>query len=182
MRQENKGKIKITRWELVFAVLCFVQGTMLRTSYIIDVTKNDSWAMAVSGLLLTLLLISVYSALMRLFPGKSLIEINDIVFGAVLGKAVSILYLFYFLSLCALNTRDLGNFVVSAMLPNTPLVAVITLFLLACVYTLRKGVENLLHLSIIIAIAAIVILVINAVLILKDVRLSFLKPFFTCLL
>lgn len=164
--------------DLLFSVFCFMQGTMLRSGFIIGTTRNDSWAMAFTGLLFTLPLIAVYTALLRRFPGKSLIEIDDHIFGPVLGKAVSILYLFFFLSLCALNTRDLGNFAVGYMMPATPIAAIIFLFLAVCVYALRKGVENLMRLSTLFCIVAVGALVINSILILKDIQLEFLKPFF----
>lgn len=106
----------ITARALLFSVFCFMQGTMLRAGFIISMTRNDSWIMAFSGLLLTLPLVSIYAALLRRFPGKSLIEIDNIIFGPVLGKAVSALYLFFFLLLAALNTRDLGNFAVDYMM------------------------------------------------------------------
>ncbi len=169
---------RISGQELLFSVFCFMQGTMLRSGYIISVTRNDSWAMAFTGLLLTLPIVAIYAALLRRFPGKSLIEIDDIIFGPVLGRFVSVLYLFFFLSLCALNTRDLGNFVVGYMMPETPVVAVIILFLLACVYAIHKGIESLMRLSALFCILTVGAVVVNSIMILKDVQLDFLKPFF----
>ena len=171
-------KGRISAQSLVFAVFCFMQGTMLRSGFIISVTRNDSWAMAFTAMLFTLALVACYAALMNRFPGKSLIEIDDILFGPVLGKVVSVLYLFFFLSLAALNTRDLGNFAMDFMLPETPSAAVLLLFLLACVYTIHKGIENLMRLSTLLCIVAVVTVIVNGILILKDVRLEFLKPLF----
>jgi len=169
---------RLSEGELLFSVFCFMQGTMLRSGFVISITKNDSWAMAFTGLLLALPLVAIYASLLGRFPGKSLIEIDDIIFGPVLGKTVSVLYLFYFLSLAALNTRDLGNFVAGYMMPETPLVAIILLFLLVCVYVIRKGIENLTRLATLFCIASVSALIINTILVLKEVRLDFLKPFF----
>jgi len=169
---------RISGQELLFSVFCFMQGTILRSGFIISITRNDSWAMAFSGLLFTLPIVVIYAALIRWFPGKSLIEMDDVIFGPVLGKAVSVLYLFFFLSLCALNTRDLGNFVVDYVLPGTPLAAIILLFLLACVYMLRKGMENLMRLSAVFCILVVVGVAVNFLLVLKDMQWEFLKPFF----
>jgi spore germination protein KB len=128
--------------------------------------------------LFTLPLVAIYAALFRCIPGKSLIEISDLIFGAVLGKMVSGLYLFYFLSLCALNTRELGNFVVGYMMPETPLAAIILLFLLACVYALRKGVANMMRLSFFFCVITVGAVAVNSILALKDVKWGFLQPFF----
>ena len=174
----NPEMKKISWKELMFAVFCFMHSTILRSGFIISGTRNDSWAMAFTGLLFTLPIVAIYVALLRKFPGKSLIEIDDIIFGPVVGKVVSVLYLFFFVSLAVLNTRDLGNFVVDYMMPETPIEAIILLFLIGCVYAIHKGIENLMHLSTLLCIIAVGAVVINSILVLKDVQPGFLRPFF----
>lgn len=169
---------RITEKALLFSVFCFMQGTILRYGFIVSITRNDSWAMAFTGLLCTLPIVAILAALLRRFPGKSLIEINDIVFGPVLGKAVSALYLFYFLSLAALNTRDLGNFAVDYIIQETPIAAVILLFMIGCAYALRKGIGSLMRISAALSIASVAALAVSFILTLKDGQFDFLKPFF----
>lgn len=171
-------KGSISSKDLMFSVFCFMQGTVLRSGFIISVTRQDSWAMAITGFLLTLPILAVCTGLLRKFPGKNLIEIDDIVFGPVFGKILSALYLFFFVSLAALNTRDLGNFVAGYMMPETPIAAVTLVFLVGCAYALRKGIENLMHLSVLFTIIAMGALAVNTILLLKDVQPEFLKPFF----
>lgn len=174
--KSEKGHI--SEAELLFSVFCFMQGTILRSGFIISVTRNDSWAMAFTGFIFALPLVAIYAALLRRFPGKSLLEIDDLVFGPFLGKLISVLYLFFFLSLSALNTRDLGNFVAGHMMPETPITASILLFLLVCVYAVRKGIEGLIRLSVLFCIVAVGAMTVTSILVLKDVRLDLLKPFF----
>ncbi len=169
---------RTTEKALLFSVFCFMQGTILRYGFIISVTRNDSWAMAFTGLLLALPIVAILAALLRKFPGKNLIEINDIVFGPIAGKAVSALYLFYFLSLAALNTRDLGNFAADYIIQETPIAAVMVLFLLGCVYALRKGIGNLMRMAAALGIASVAALAVSFILTLKDAQFDFLKPLF----
>ncbi|MGX8700423.1 GerAB/ArcD/ProY family transporter [Caproiciproducens sp.] len=171
-------KGSISPKDLTFSVFCFMQGTVLRSGFIISVTRQDSWAMAITGFLLALPILAVYIGLLQKFPGKNLIEIDDIVFGPVFGKILSALYLFFFVSLAALNTRDLGNFVAGYMMPETPIAAVVIIFLAGCAYTLHKGIENLMHLSVFFTIIAIGALAANSILLIKDVQPDFLRPFF----
>ncbi|HBR01295.1 MAG TPA: hypothetical protein DD738_01630 [Ruminiclostridium sp.] len=168
----------ISSKDLIFSVFCFMQATILRSGYIISMTRNDSWIMAVTGFIFSLPIVAIYAALLRKFPGKNLIEIDEIIFGPVLGKVVSVLYLFFFLSLAALNSWDLGIFVVNFMIPDTPISAVILISLIGCVYSIRKGIENLIYLSTFIFIVAVGSMAINTILVLKDVQLEYLKPFF----
>ncbi len=168
----------ISEHSLIFAVFCFMQASMLRTAFIVGVTKNDSWAMAFTGLSLALLLVAIYAALLRRYQQKNLFEINELVFGTVLGKAVSVLYLFFFMTVAALNARDLGNFAESSVMPGTPLAAFIFLFILVCIYAIRKGIENMMRLATILSFVALGALTVNVLMILKDVNLEFLKPMF----
>lgn len=164
--------------DFVFATFCFMQATVLRSGYIVGLTRQDSWAMAITGLLFSLPMIGIYAMLLNSHPGKNLFEIDDLVFGPVLGRFVSALYLFFFLSLAALNMRDLGNFTVGYMMPETPMSVIFLLFLIGCVYGLGKGIKNLMYLSPLISFITISALVVNFILLLSDVDFSFLKPFF----
>jgi len=168
----------ISEHSLMFGVFCFLQGSMLRTAFIVGVTKNDSWAMALTGLVFSLLLVAVYAALLRRYRQKNLFEINELIFGPVLGKVLSVLYLFFFLTLAALNTRDLGNFAEGSVMQGTPLAAFILLFLMVCVYAIRKGIENMMRLATILCFVALGALALNVLMILKDINLEFLKPMF----
>jgi spore germination protein KB len=171
-------KGSISSKDFIFSVFCFMQATVLRSGYIVGITRQDSWAMAITGLLFSLPLIAVYAMLLNMFPGKNLLEIDDLIFGPILGKIVSVLYLFFFVSLAALNMRDLGHFVVDYLMPGTPIAAVFFVFLIGCVYGLGKGIKNLMYLSTFICIVSLTSLVVNFILVLGDVNLQFLKPFF----
>ncbi len=169
---------RISERALLFSVVCFMQGTVLRAGFITSVTQNDSWAMALSGLAVSLVFVAIYSALMHRFPEKNLFEISEQALGGVFGRAVCVLYLFFFLTLAALNTHDLGDFVVGYMMPETPMPAVILLFLLVCMYSIKKGIENLIHLAAALCFIALSMVAVNVILILKDLNLAYLRPFF----
>lgn len=169
---------RICKRELLFSVFCFMLGTAVRSGFVISITRNDSWVIAFTGLVMSLLLVSLYAALGRRFPGKSLVEMSDPIFGRMLGKVVSILYLFFFLSLAALNTRDLGNFVTGYMMPETPAAAITLPFILVCAYAVSRGIESFMRLSTLFCIMTIAAIFINFGLMLKDVQFDFLKPFF----
>lgn len=168
----------ISSRELTLAVFCFMQATVLRSGYIISITRQDSWAMSITGFLCSLPLLAIYASLLKRFPGKNLLELDDMLFGPALGKIVSVLYLFFFVSLAALNARDLGNFIVDYLMPETPMAAVIFIFLIGCVYAIGKGIKNLMYLSTMLVIILVAALIINSILILRDVQPGFLKPVF----
>lgn len=168
----------IAPYEFTFSIVCFMHGTVLRSGYIISITRQESWIMGITGFLLSLLILLIYSLLIKRFPSKNLMEINEAVFGTVGGKIISALYFFFFISLAALNTRDAGNFVTGYMMPETPIRAIALMFLFACMYAIKKRLSNLFHLSTLIVIVVLVAMILNTVLIFKDINFDFLSPLF----
>ncbi|NLF26330.1 MAG: endospore germination permease [Clostridiales bacterium] len=171
-------KERISESQLLFAFTCFMQATMLRLVFVSSITGIDSWAMAFTGALAHLPMLLINVTLLKWFPGKGLFEINDELFGPVFGRVFSAVYLYFFLTLAGLNSMDASNFVVDFMMPGTPLVLVLVLFLLACAYAVRKGLESYMRLSALLAVGAIAIVLFNFVLVLQDTNLSYLFPMF----
>ncbi len=167
---------KISNSHAMFSIACIIQGSVLLSSFIIGISRQDSWIVVIAGLLFSLLFSFVYIALAQKFSGCTLVQINDAVFGKAAGRGVSALYLFFFLSLCALNTRDLGGFVTGNLLSGTPEGVVVALFVLVCAWAVRKGICSLLRLSPMICILALVVIGFNATLLIKEYRLEAFLP------
>jgi spore germination protein KB len=102
--------------------------------------REDAWIAALCSLLINLIMVLLYIAIARLYPGRNIFEIYEAAFGKWLGKAVSLLYLFYFLILTGTLLGDLGFFISSEIMPETPIEAVQILFLVAAVISASKGI------------------------------------------
>ena len=76
--------------------------------------------------------------LQKKYPGKTIIEINDCVFGTYIGKIFSSLYIFFFFSLAFLNANNMSGFVSSYVLPDTPTVVILFMFMFVCAWSVRK--------------------------------------------
>ncbi len=170
---------KINKKQLMFSAGAFISASSLLTKSLYSFLKQDSWIAVLLALFVTFLLVSVYTVLANLFPGSSLIEMNDAVFGSVLGKGVSVLYLFYFYSLAVFNTRDLGSFVQEAILPNTPIVILFVLFVFVCAWAVRTGPENMTRYGALFIFAEYAAVLINSMLLLNETELRHFLPMFT---
>ncbi len=102
---------QISANQFMFSVACFIQASSLLASFFSSISKQDSWIAAIGGFLASMPFLLIFILLIRHFPGSNLIQINDRVFGKVIGKLASLLYLWFFLTLASLNLRDLGDFV-----------------------------------------------------------------------
>lgn len=172
-------KGRITSIQLIFAIGCFIQGSSLLSSFILGVTLQDTWISVIAGYIISIPIVLMYAALYRKFPGNTLIEINDIVFGPYFGKAISVLYIFFFLSITALNIRDVGGFVVSDIMPETPINAIIIMMIFVCAWAVSKGVETIVSYAGFFVFISAAILIFNGVLLIGDMDMKEFLPIFS---
>lgn len=167
---------KIPSNQFVFSVACLVMSSSLLTKTLYTFCKNESWVGVVLGFLFTLILVLIYGALAKKFSAMTLIEINDAVFGPLLGKVSSGLYIFYFLSIAFLNAVVIGNFISAFVLQNTPKIFVTIILTYICGRAVRKGAVVFTSFSNIIAIVSISAVLINTLLLIKDFEIDNLLP------
>ncbi len=97
-------------------------------------------------------------------------------FGPFWGKAVSALYFWYFISLAALNSRDLGDFSEKTIMSETPLVALLALFIVVCAWAVYFGVEVVTRYSFAFTAASLFVAVISILLLLNMMDLNNFLP------
>jgi len=89
-----------------------------------------------SGLVLMLIYVYIY----ELNPSKTLIEILQECFGKYLGWLISLFYIWYFIHLAAVVFRDVGEFLVTTIYPETPMIVLIAVFAATGAYVLRQDI------------------------------------------
>ena len=96
---------KINNLHLTFLIIGFTFGS----SVIISPGKGagqDTWLAILAGLAEGLIFAWIFFTLAVKFPGKNIIQINEVVFGVFTGKVISLLYLWYFFHLGSLVLRN----------------------------------------------------------------------------
>lgn len=166
----------------MFLVASFIHGSTLLSSFIVGITRQDTWLVGIAGFLLSLILASLYITIAKKFPGKNIISINEIVFGKVIGKIISILYILFFFSLVFLNTREVGDFVTGYIMDQTPLYVIAIMFLFVCAYTAKKGIRALARCASIFVLVMVSIKVLSSLLLIPQMNFanfapSFVQPF-----
>lgn len=160
----------------MMSIATFIIASSLLTKTLYTYTNNDAWVAVILGNLLGLAIVGIYVALAKRHPGCTLIEINEAVFGRIPGKAVSLLYVFYFFTLAGLNTRDLGDFINGMLLPNTPAMLIYTTFIILCAFAVKKGALNLTRYGTLFAVLTITAILINSALLLNVTKVEYLTP------
>ncbi len=107
------------------------------------VAKQDAGFSVIIGSIFGVLIAIFYAQFSKFFYNKSYIEAIKETFGTKLG-ALFILFTFtYYIFLCSVLLWDIGDFMVTQILPGTPIQSIYILFLVVVVYVTRLGIETL---------------------------------------
>lgn len=123
-----------------------------------------------------LIFLAIYNWLAIQHPGKNLIEINELVFGKYLGKALSWLYLLFFLYVSAELLRTFASFFAIVM-TGTPLMVFLIIPLLIASFAIRYGLEVISRYSQIVSIVVIIIFCFDFILLFPNIKISNFLPF-----
>ncbi|MDQ0247514.1 spore germination protein KB [Bacillus fengqiuensis] len=135
-------KAKISAIQLFALMFMFEMGTSLVISHGID-AKRDAWLAIFIGMCEAIILFFIYYFLFRQYPDLSLTGYAKKAFGKYLGWVIGLLYIFYFLYTTIHNIRSFGELLLSSTMTETPLLALIILFVLVICYVLYLGIEVL---------------------------------------
>lgn len=170
---------KITTKQFTSSVLCFILASTLFTSHFFMYCKNDTWIIVISGFLVSIPIVFMYSAIVKRFPGMSLIEINNAVFGRVLGKIFSALYMLFFSVHLIFYTNDVGTFVKGFLLPKTPMALIIFMFVFICAWAVRNGARSFTRYSAMFCAVTITVILITVILLVKNINVENILPVFS---
>ncbi|MDD2586911.1 MAG: endospore germination permease [Syntrophomonadaceae bacterium] len=165
---------KISSLQLIFLLVGFFMGTAIIYVPGAD-AGNNAWLAIIAGSLGGLILLWIYMSLATRYPGKNLIEINDLVFGTFAGKLVSMVYLLFFLHVASLVVRVLVEFFALAY-KSTPLPILLMAMILVSALVVQKGLEVLCRCSLILMAVLIPAVLLQTMFLLPELDLSLLLP------
>lgn len=139
----NIGIIEASQFRKMVSL--FIMGTsiILTPALLAAEAKQDAWISALIGMMAGLLLVVVYNALGRLFPGRTLVELSREILGHWLGTFTSLLMFSYSFILTALVLNNLGSFLTSSMFPETPIGAIHFIYFVLVIIGVRYGLANI---------------------------------------
>ena len=167
---------EISSSQLMFLIGAFIQGGLLSVSYAYPISKQDTWLAEAAALIIGLLFALVYIALANKFPGKTLIQIHDLIYGPYLGKLVSLQYLWLFVTALSAYLWFIGDFILTYMMPETPMLLIMIMFTFVCAWAVREGIEVIARMSIGSVFMTSFILILTFMLLLKDMDFNNFLP------
>jgi len=169
---------KISPGQIVCLVTAFSLGsTLLKTPA--AGAGHDDWLAIMLGLTEALVFVFIFTLLCIKFPGKTLVEFNDLIYGPFLGKLISLAYMFYFFLLATLALRLFGDFFTGLIFVQTPFVVLISLIVLVCASAVRNGIEVIARCSgILVPLTVLLMIILTIIFSIPDMKLSRFLPVF----
>ncbi|MDU7475599.1 MAG: endospore germination permease [Paenibacillus macerans] len=138
------NEVQISVRQLTIITIFFTVGSaiLITPSGMVQSARQDAWIAGLIGIGVGLLTVWFMCKLVNLYPQKNLIEILETLLGKWVGKTVSLLFISsLFLGAPAAVLNDLGDFMTTQMMPETPIEAIIILFGTVILMGVRLGIE-----------------------------------------
>ncbi|ULL18787.1 spore gernimation protein [Paenibacillus sp. H1-7] len=136
---ENKEIINMRTFTILVAFFTVGTSILITPSGLAHEAKQDAWLACIAGIAANLLLAYLYIVLGKRSGGLTLVQFSEHVLGKWIGKAVSLVFILFFYLLASLMVGDLGYFLTSQILQETPIEVLQLLFILIVVVTVRSG-------------------------------------------
>lgn len=132
--------------------------------------KEGAWIAILLGVLAGILIIYIFTYLQKAYPSKNFFEIITSILGKKLGFILAFLYVWQTIWSNSRNLREFSEMILMTSLPETPLIVIVSTFMLMSIFVLIKGVEVLARVSeIILPVLIFFLVVVFVLLYLSDV-------------
>jgi len=136
-------RISGRQFALMAAYVAIGDSMLVLPSIPINDAQQNAWISALVGLAAGMMVVWLLSAAGRLYPHLTLVQAAEQLLGKWTGKAVSALFVVYlFLSIGA-HTREIGDFLTTQMMPETPIQAIHIMYAGILAMAARLGLETI---------------------------------------
>jgi spore germination protein KB len=172
----ENGKIAPLQFGIVVFMFALGSAVLLLPSIIVSIAKQDAWISVLLSIIVDISFIFLWDRLSKKYPKQSIIQYSEQILGKWLGKMVGFVYVWYFLYLSALVLHNVGSFITTNVLVQTPMQFVHIIFMLTIIYAAYLGLEVIARSSEILLPWVVIIYLFTTILLLKNIHLSNLMP------
>ncbi len=134
------SKESISGKESIALIVYFILNSALIFPTAVEAGR-DLWIAIAVAMVPAFIMALVYGRILAVFPGKDLFDILDTIFGKIVGRAFSILYIWFAIQLASLVLRDFGEFFGDIIIGDTPMAVILTFFSIVVIFVLKEGIE-----------------------------------------
>ncbi|PYE48431.1 endospore germination permease [Paenibacillus barcinonensis] len=139
----EKGRLTVRQLASLMFLCTIGEQILVFPSMITSYAQQDAWISSLVGVAGGTGVLMIMLAVYNINPRLNLIEHVLRILGPWIGASVSVFYLFYFLISSSTFIREMGDFVGSEILKNSPLWALHLTFIFALAWGLHSGLSNI---------------------------------------
>ncbi|GLX67966.1 GerAB/ArcD/ProY family transporter [Paenibacillus glycanilyticus] len=140
----DTSKLTIRQMTMWFILYQLGSAFLVLPSNLASIAKQDAWISLCLVLAVQLLMILVYGGIAKQLNGASFDQHLQTLLGQWLGKLLLLLFtLMYPFLILSLVLRDLGDYITTVILPETPMEVIFVLMLGVVIYVLYCGVSTI---------------------------------------
>ncbi|WP_416825423.1 GerAB/ArcD/ProY family transporter [Ectobacillus polymachus] len=139
----EKGRITAIQMSIIMYPSILATAILTVPSISATYAKQDLWISPIWDCPIGLLLVFILLQLHKLYPGENIIQYSEHILGRFIGKFLGIIYLLSFLFNSGIVLREYGEFIVSTVLPKTPIIVIIASMTLISAFAIFGGLEVL---------------------------------------
>lgn len=103
--------------------------------------RESAWISPVVAMVLGIVMAVVVVTLTLRHPGKTIVQYAPDIVGRIPGKIIGLLYAWWFLHLSAIVIREFAEFLITAIMVETPIIVFIIFIILVSTYAVNSGLE-----------------------------------------
>lgn len=169
----EEGRISASETVLLMIGFLFGSSVLLSPG---QAAGTDAWIAILLGVGEGLFFAFGYLMLLPRFPGKTLIQIIEVVFGRFMGFLISVGFLWFVFHLLSLVLVTYLDFLKLAFLTQTPSAVLLLFGVIVCAYTARYGVEVLARCSQILVLLTMFIIIIVTLFVIPQMDMRNIQP------
>ncbi|MGE7907250.1 GerAB/ArcD/ProY family transporter [Peribacillus sp. NPDC094092] len=173
----EKGKIGSRQLMILVILYTLGDSILVLPSIVTTEAEQDGWVSGIIGVTIApLLVVFLYDALRKRYPDSTLVEYSQKILGKWLGMAVSLLFISYFFITTATYLSEIGDFMISHIMPDTPVQVIMILFMSVVLMAARLGLEPLARSAEIFFPFVVLLISILIILLLPEIKFQNLQP------
>ncbi|TQR31028.1 GerAB/ArcD/ProY family transporter [Brevibacillus brevis] len=138
----DNGHISARQFMILVALFGIGDAILYVPSLTATAAKQDAWISTLIGWGEGFLLTYLYVSLSMRYPNKSIFQFSKEILGKWMGKVVAVLFISYFFIDASLMLMEIGDFVTTQIMQETPIEIILVLFLVIIVMGVRSGTET----------------------------------------
>ncbi|WP_432404757.1 GerAB/ArcD/ProY family transporter [Wukongibacter sp. M2B1] len=138
--------------------------------------KKDIWIAIILSIIAAIPVLLVHSRLLVLFPGKDLYDILEIIFGKVVGKGISILFIWFSFFLGGLVLKVFGDFILMVSMPETPEIVSMFMIGVLCIWAVKEGIGTIGRWAEFFIIGTIALILLVSLMLIHRMNINNLRP------